>query len=73
MKFRLAINRQSRKSIMTPEYRTILDLESPITLSGTLEVLGTKMDNNGNLQIEIHSYFEETEEKRRRQKRKYNL
>lgn len=61
-KFRLVANRVAKKNIMSPEFRCILDLEKDVTLSGTIEVLGTK-ELNGNIQVQFRQFFESQEEK----------
>jgi len=68
MKFRLVVNRTSKKSIMTPEFRSIVELDKEVNLSGTIEVLGVK-ETNGNIQVTMRPYYESVEEKTLREKK----
>lgn len=50
MKFRLVVNRTSKKSIMTPEFRSIVELNKDGHLSGTSRYWAVK-EINGNIQV----------------------
>ncbi|MEZ4947561.1 MAG: hypothetical protein R2804_18660 [Cyclobacteriaceae bacterium] len=66
MRFRLVADR-ARKSKMDPEYKCILDLAEPVSLTNTVQILGTK-ERNGNILVEIQPYYENLDEKVKRQK-----
>lgn len=65
LKFRLTVNRLSKKNIMSPAFRSVIEIPQGIELKDTLEVTGIK-ENNGNIQITITQYFETPEEKEKR-------
>lgn len=65
LKFRLTVNRLSKKNIMSPAFRSVIEIPDGIELKDTLEVTGIK-ENNGNIQITITQYFETHEEKEKR-------
>ncbi len=67
-KFRLVVDRTTKKNIMSPEFRSDLDLDKEINLKGTIEILGTK-EINGNIQVHLCSYFETDSEKSSRLKK----
>jgi hypothetical protein len=64
--FRLSHNRHSkRRSILGPDFRTIVNVPEQLILEGVIEVTGVK-ESNGGIQITIKPYVEDL------QKAKFN-
>jgi hypothetical protein len=57
LKFRLVYTRGKPKNIMSPEFRSIIDIPEEISLKGTYEVIGVK-ERNGNIGMRILSFYE---------------
>ncbi|MFZ1806387.1 MAG: hypothetical protein WAU36_04150 [Cyclobacteriaceae bacterium] len=68
LKFRLVYTRGKPKNIMSPEFRSIIDIPEDIILKGTYEVIGVK-ERNGNIDVRLVSFYESEQDRLIRKKK----